>query len=173
MATSQSNAKIMLGLDEDGLPAFIFYNADGSIGLVISANGTNAKPLLNPNDVVVVGDFVGSYSYSVRPGLNGGKMHLISYTVKLTVKNNSGNIKMIKDGVVTVKVRSAYNAQMFTLHSEDSKNALNQDTLEMTFSNTETFLLPTTSIISIADTTDVTVANEGGKTWTTRINKTN
>ena len=80
---------------------------------------------------------------------------------------------MIKDGVVTVKVRSAYNAQMFTLHSEDSKNALNQDTLEMTFSNTETFLLPTTSIISIADTTDVTVANEGGKTWTTRINKTN
>lgn len=174
MATSQSNAKIMLGLDEDGLPAFIFYNADGSIGLVISANGTNAKPLFNPNAVIVVDDVItGSYSYSVGPGPNGGKIHILSYTVKLTVKNNSGNIKMIKDGVVTVKVKSAYNAQMVTLHSKDSKNVLNQDTLAMTFSGVETFILPTTSIITIADTTDVTVTNEGGKTWTTRINKTN
>lgn len=174
MATSQSNAKIMLGLDEDGLPAFIFYNADGSIGLVISANGTNAKPLFNPNAVIVVDDVItGSYSYSVGPGPNGGKIHILSYTVKLTVKNNSGNIKMIKDGVVTVKVKSAYNAQMVTLHSKDSKNVLNQDTLAMTFSGVETFILPTTSIITIADTTDVTATNEGGKTWTTRINKTN
>ena len=174
MATSQSNAKIMLGLDADGLPAFIFYNADGSIGLVISANGTNAKPLFNPNAVIVVDDVItGSYSYSVGPGPNGGKIHILSYTVKLTVKNNSGNIKMIKDGVVTVKVKSAYNAQMVTLHSKDSKNVLNQDTLAMTFSGVETFILPTTSIITIADTTDVTATNEGGKTWTTRINKTN
>lgn len=174
MSTSQSNAKIMLGLDEDGLPAFIFYNADGSIGLVISANGTNAKPLFNPNAVIVVDDVItGSYSYSVGPGPNGGKIHILSYTVKLTVKNNSGNIKMIKDGVVTVKVKSAYNAQMVTLHSQDSKNVLNQDTLAMTFSGVETFILPTTSIIAIADTTDVTVTNEGGKTWTTKINKTN
>lgn len=174
MATSQSNAKIMLGLDEDGLPAFIFYNADSTIGLVISANGTNAKPLFNPNAVIVVDDVItGSYSYSVGPGPNGGKIHILSYTVKLTVKNNSGNIKMIKDGVVTVKVKSAYNAQMVTLHSKDSKNVLNQDTLAMTFSGVETFILPTTSIITIADTTDVTVTNEGGKTWTTRINKTN
>lgn len=174
MSTSQSNAKIMLGLDEDGLPAFIFYNADGSIGLVISANGTNAKPLFNPNAVIVVDDVItGSYSYSVGPGPNGGKIHILSYTVKLTVKNNSGNIKMIKDGVVTVKVKSAYNAQMVTLHSKDSKNVLNQDTLAMTFTGVETFILPTTSIITIADTIDVTATNEGGKTWTTRINKTN
>lgn len=174
MATSQSHAKIMLGLDEDGLPAFIFYNADGSIGLVISANGTNAKPLFNPNAVIVVDDVItGSYSYSVGPGPNGGKIHILSYTVKLTVKNNSGNIKMIKDGVVTVKVKSAYNAQMVTLHSKDSKNVLNQDTLAMTFTGVETFILPTTSIITIADTIDVTVTNEGGKTWTTKINKTN
>lgn len=174
MATSQSNAKIMLGLDEDGLPAFIFYNADGNIGLVISANGTNAKPLFNPNAVIVVDDVItGSYSYSVGPGPNGGKIHILSYTVKLTVKNNSGNIKMIKDGVVTVKVKSAYNAQMVTLHSKDSKNVLNQDTLAMTFSGVETFILPTTSIITIADFTDVTATNEGGKTWTTKINKTN
>ena len=174
MATSQSNAKIMLGLDTDGLPAFIFYNPDGTIGLVISANGTNAKPLLNPNAVIVVDDVItGSYSYSVGPGPNGGKIHILSYTVKLTVKNNSGNIKMIKDGVVTVKVKSAYNAQMVTLHSKDSKNVLNQDTLAMTFSGVETFILPTTSIITIADFTDVTATNEGGKTWTTKINKTN
>ena len=174
MATSQSHAKIMLGLDEDGLPAFIFYNADGSIGLVISANGTNAKPLFNPNAVIVVDDVItGSYSYSVGPGPNGGNIHILSYTVKLTVKNNSGNIKMIKDGVVTVKVKSAYNAQMVTLHSKDSKNVLNQDTLAMTFSGVETFILPTTSIITIADFTDVTATNEGGKTWTTKINKTN
>ena len=174
MATSQSNAKIMLGLDTDGLPAFIFYNPDGTIGLVISANGTNAKPLLNPNAVIVVDDVItGSYSYSVGPGPNGGKIHILSYTVKLTVKNNSGNIKMIKDGVVTVKVKSAYNAQMVTLHSKDSKNVLNQDTLAMTFTGVETFILPTTSIITIADTIDVTVTNEGGKTWTTKINKAN
>lgn len=174
MATSQSNAKIMLGLDTDGLPAFIFYNPDGTIGLVISANGTNAKPLLNPNAVIVVDDVItGSYSYSVGPGPNGGKIHILSYTVKLTVKNNSGNIKMIKDGVVTVKVKSAYNAQMVTLHSKDSKNVLNHDTLAMTFSGVETFILPTTSIITIADFTDVTATNEGGKTWTTKINKTN
>ena len=174
MATSQSHAKIMLGLDEDGLPAFIFYNADGSIGLVISANGTNAKPLFNPNAVIVVDDVItGSYSYSVGPGPNGGNIHILSYTVKLTVKNNSGNIKMIKDGVVTVNVKSAYKAQMVTLHSKDSKNVLNQDTLAMTFSGVETFILPTTSIITIADFTDVTATNEGGKTWTTKINKTN
>ena len=174
MATSQSNAKIMLGLDTDGLPAFIFYNPDGTIGLVISANGTNAKPLLNPNAVIVVDDVItGSYSYSVGPGPNGGKIHILSYTVKLTVKNNSGNIKMIKDGVVTVKVKSAYNAQMVTLHSKDSKNVLNQDTLAMTFTGVETFILPTTSIITIADTIDVTVTNEGGRQWTTEINKAN
>ena len=174
MATSQSNAKIMLGLDTDGLPAFIFCNPDGTIGLVISANGTNAKPLLNPNAVIVVDDVItGSYSYSVGPGPNGGKIHILSYTVKLTVKNNSGNIKMIKDGVVTVKVKSAYNAQMVTLHSKDSKNVLNQDTLAMTFTGVETFILPTTSIITIADTIDVTVTNEGGRQWTTEINKAN
>ena len=174
MATSQSNAKIMLGLDEDGLPAFIFYNADGTIGLVISANGTNAKPLLNPNAVIVVDDVItGSYSYSVATGLNGGKMHVLSYTVRLTVKNNSGNIKMIKEGVVTVKVRSAYNAQMVTLHSQDSKNVLNQDTLEMTFTNTEIYNLPASTIIAVADHTTVTVENEGGRQWTTEINKAN
>lgn len=174
MATTQSNAKIQLGLDTDGLPAFIFYNPDGTIGLVISANGTNAKPLLNPNAVIVVDDVItGSYSYSVATGLNGGKMHVLSYTVRLTVKNNSGNIKMIKDGVVTVKVRSAYNAQMFTLHSQDSKNTLNQDTLEMTFTNTEIYNLPTNTIIAVADHTTVTVENEGGRQWTTEINKTN
>lgn len=174
MATTQSNAKIQLGLDTDGLPAFIFYNPDGTIGLVISANGTNAKPLLNPNAVIVVDDVItGSYSYSVATGLNGGKMHVLSYTVRLTVKNNSGNIKMIKEGVVTVKVRSAYNAQMFTLHSQDSKNALNQDTLEMTFTNTEIYNLPASTIISVADHTTVTVENEGGRQWTTEINKTN
>ena len=174
MATSQSNAKIMLGLDTDGLPAFIFYNSDGTIGLVISANGTNATPLFNPNAVIVVDDVItGSYGYSVGPGPNGGKIHILSYTVSMTVKNNSGNIKMIKEGVVTVKVRSAYNGQMVTLHSQDSKNVLNQDTLAMTFSGVETFILPTTSMIAIADFTDVTVTNEGGKTWTTRINKTN
>ena len=174
MATSQSNAKIQLGLDTDGLPAFIFYNPDGTIGLVISANGTNAKPLLNPNAVIVVDDVItGSYSYSVATGLNGGKMHVLSYTVRLTVKNNSGNIKMIKEGVVTVKVRSAYNAQMFTLHSQDSKNALNQDTLEMTFTNTEIYNLPASTIIAVADHTTVTVENEGGRQWTTEINKAN
>lgn len=174
MATTQSNAKIQLGLDTDGLPAFIFYNPDGTIGLVISANGTNAKPLLNPNAVIVVDDVItGSYSYSVATGLNGGKMHVLSYTVKLTVKNNSGNIKLIKEGVVTVKVRSAYNAQMFTLHSQDSKNALNQDTLEMTFTNTEIYNLPASTIIAVADHTTVTVENEGGRTWNTEINKTN
>ena len=174
MATSQSNAKIQLGLDTDGLPAFIFYNPDGTIGLVISANGTNAKPLLNPNAVIVVDDVItGSYSYSVATGLNGRKMHVLSYTVRLTVKNNSGNIKMIKEGVVTVKVRSAYNAQMFTLHSQDSKNALNQDTLEMTFTNTEIYNLPASTIIAVADHTTVTVENEGGRQWTTEINKAN
>lgn len=174
MATTQSKAKIQLGLDTDGLPAFIFYNADGTIGLVISANGTNAKPLLNPNAVIVVDDVItGSYSYSVATGLNGRKMHLLSYTVRLTVKNNSGNIKMIKEGVVTVKVRSAYNAQMFTLHSQDSKNTLNQDTLEMTFTNTEIYNLPASTIIAVADHTTVTVENEGGRTWNTEINKTN
>lgn len=174
MATTQSNAKIQLGLDTDGLPSFIFYNPDGTIGLVISANGTNAKPLLNPNAVIVVDDVItGSYSYSVATGLNGGKMHVLSYTVKLTVKNNSGNIKMIKEGVVTVKVRSAYNAQMFTLHSQDSKNALNQDTLEMTFTNTEIYNLPASTIIAVADHTTVTVENEGGRTWNTEINKAN
>lgn len=174
MATTQSNAKIQLGLDTDGLPAFIFYNPDGTIGLVISANGTNAKPLLNPNAVIVVDDVItGSYSYSVGTGLNGGKIHVLSYTVKLTVKNNSGNIKMIKEGVVTVKVRSAYNAQMVTLHSQDSKNALNQDTLEMTFTNTEIYSLPASTIISVADHTTVTVENEGGRQWTTEINKAN
>lgn len=174
MATTQSNAKIQLGLDTDGLPAFIFYNPDGTIGLVISANGTNAKPLLNPNAVIVVDDVItGSYSYSVGTGLNGGKMHVLSYTVKLTVKNNSGNIKMIKEGVVTVKVRSAYNAQMVTLHSQDSKNVLNQDTLEMTFTNTEIYNLPASTIIAVADHTTVTVENEGGRTWNTEINKTN
>lgn len=174
MATTQSNAKIKLGLDTDGLPAFIFYNPDGTIGLVISANGTNAKPLLNPNAVIVVDDVItGSYSYSVATGLNGGKMHVLSYTVKLTVKNNSGNIKLIKEGVVTVKVRSAYNAQMVTLHSQDSKNALNQDTLEMTFTNTEISNLPASTIIAVADHTTVTVENEGGRTWNTEINKTN
>lgn len=174
MATSQSNAKIMLGLDTEGLPAFIFYNPDGTIGLVISANGTNAKPLLNPNAVIVVDDVItGSYSYSVGTGLNGGKIHVLSYTVKLTVKNNSGNIKLIKEGVVTVKVRSAYNAQMVTLHSQDSKNVLNQDTLEMTFTNTEIYSLPASTVISVADHTTVTVENEGGRTWNTEINKTN
>lgn len=174
MSTSQSNAKIMLGLDTDGLPAFIFYNPDGTIGLVISANGTNAKPLLNPNAVIVVDDVItGSYSYSVGTGLNGGKIHVLSYTVKLTVKNNSGNIKLIKEGVVTVKVRSAYNAQMVTLHSQDSKNVLNQDTLEMTFTNTEIYSLPASTVISVADHTTVTVENEGGRTWNTEINKTN
>lgn len=174
MATTQSNAKIQLGLDTDGLPAFIFYNPDGTIGLVISANGTNAKPLLNPNAVIVVDDVItGSYSYSVATELNGGKMHVLSYTVRLTVKNNSGNIKMIKEGVVTVKVRSAYNAQMFTLHSQDSKNALNQDTLEMTFTNTEIYNLPASTIIAVADHTTVTVENEGGRQWTTEINKAN
>lgn len=174
MATTQSNAKIQLGLDTDGLPSFIFYNSDGTIGLVISANGTNAKPLLNPNAVIVVDDVItGSYSYSVATGLNGRKMHVLSYTVKLTVKNNSGNIKLIKEGVVTVKVRSAYNAQMVTLHSQDSKNALNQDTLEMTFTNTEIYSLPASTIIAVADHTTVTVENEGGRTWNTEINKAN
>lgn len=174
MATTQSNAKIQLGLDTDGLPAFIFYNPDGTIGLVISANGTNAKPLLNPNAVIVVDDVItGSYVYSVATGLNGEKMHVLSYTVRLTVKNNSGNIKLIKDGVVTVKVRSAYNAQMFTLHSQDSKNTLNQDTLEMTFTNTEIYNLPASTIIAVADHTTVTVENEGGRQWTTEINKAN
>ena len=95
------------------------------------------------------------------------------YIASFHLKNNSGNIKMIKDGVVTVKVKSAYNAQMVTLHSKDSKNVLNQDTLAMTFTGVETFILPTTSIITIADTIDVTVTNEGGKTWTTKINKAN
>lgn len=170
MATTQSNAKIQFGLDTDGLPAFIFYNPDGTIGLVISANGTK----LNPNAVIVVDDVItGSYSYSVGTELNGGKMHVLSYTVKLTVKNNSGNIKMIKEGVVTVKVRSAYNAQMVTLHSQDSKNALNQDTLEMTFTNTEIYNLPASTIIAVADHTTVTVENEGGRQWTTEINKAN
>ena len=171
--TSQNNAMMQFGIDENGFPSMVCYNPDGSIGCIYGPSGPNNNPLINPNAVLVMGDITGSYSYS-KASLAGDKtMHTLSYTVKLTVKNNSGNYKTISNAVLKVKVASPYNAKAVELHSSDEKLLLNQETMEMTYTTVQSFSLPSSTIIAIADHATVTVENEGGRTWTTEINKAN
>lgn len=173
VSTANSNATIQLGIDEDGFPLLVFYNPDGSVGMVMSAKGSDTKPLVNPSAVLVLGDITGSFSYSKMEHPTSGKIvHTLLYNVKLTVQNNSGNYKTISDAVLSVSVKSAYDGKTVTLHSYDKKLMQNKETMEMTYTTTETQILSSTTFISIADKIDVTATNEGGRTWTTKINKT-
>ena len=171
--TSQNNAMIQFGIDENGYPSMVCYNPDGSIGCVYGPSGPNNNPLINPNAVLVMGDITGSYSYSKASFAGDKTMHTLSYTVKLTVKNNSGNYKTISNAVLKVKVASPYDAKAVELHSSDEKLLLNQETMDMTYTFVQSFSLPSSTIVSIADHATVTVVNEGGRQWTTEINKTN
>lgn len=171
--TSQNNAMMQFGIDENGFPSMACYNPDGSIGCIYGPSGPNNNPLINPNAVLVMGEITGSYSYSKASFAGDKTMHTLSYTVKLTVKNNSGNYKTISNAVLKVKVASPYNAKAVELHSSDEKLLLNQETMEMTYTSVQSFSLPSSTIISIADHATVTVENEGGRQWTTEINKTN
>ncbi len=171
--TSQNNAMMQFGIDEHGFPSMVCYNPDGSIGCIYGPSGPNNNPLINPNAVLVMGEITGSYTYSKASFAGDKTMHTLSYTVKLTVKNNSGNYKTISNAVLKVKVASPYDAKTVELHSSDEKLLLNQETMDMTYTFVQSFSLPSSTMISIADNATVTVTNEGGKTWTTRINKTN
>lgn len=171
--TSQNNAMMQFGIDEHGFPSMVCYNPDGSIGCIYGPSGPNNNPLINPNAVLVMGEITGSYTYSKASFAGDKTMHTLSYTVKLTVKNNSGNYKTISNAVLKVKVASPYDAKAVELHSSDEKLLLNQETMDMTYTFVQSFSLPSSTMISIADNATVTVTNEGGKTWTTRINKTN
>lgn len=171
--TSQNNAMMQFGIDEHGYPSMVCYNPDGSIGCIYGPSGPNNNPLINPNAVLVMGEITGSYIYSKASFAGDKTMHTLSYTVKLTVKNNSGNYKTISNAVLKVKVASPYDAKTVELHSSDEKLLLNQETMDMTYTFVQSFSLPSSTMISIADNATVTVTNEGGKTWTTRINKTN
>ena len=171
--TSQNNAMMQFGIDEHGFPSMVCYNPDGSIGCIYGPSGPNNNPLINPNAVLVMGEITGSYTYSKASFAGDKTMHTLSYTVKLTVKNNSGNYKTISNAVLKVKVASPYDAKTVELHSSDEKLLLNQETMDMTYTFVQSFSLPSSTMISIADNATVTVTNEGGKTWTTKINKTN
>lgn len=171
--TSQNNAMMQFGIDENGFPSMVCYNPDGSIGCVYGPSGPNNNPLINPNAVLVMGEITGSYTYSKASFAGDKTMHTLSYTVKLTVKNNSGNYKTISNAVLKVKVASPYDAKTVELHSSDEKLLLNQETMDMTYTFVQSFSLPSSTMISIADNATVTVENDGGRTWTTRINKTN
>lgn len=171
--TSQNNAMMQFGIDENGFPSMVCYNPDGSIGCVYGPSGPNNNPLINPNAVLVMGEITGSYTYSKASFAGDKTMHTLSYTVKLTVKNNSGNYKTISNAVLKVKVASPYNAKAVELHSSDEKLLLNQETMDMTYTSVQSFSLPSSTIIAIADHATVTVVNEGGRQWTTEINKTN
>lgn len=171
--TSQNNAMMQFGIDENGFPSMVCYNPDGSIGCIYGPSGPNNNPLINPNAVLVMGEITGSYSYSKASFAGDKTMHTLSYTVKLTVKNNSGNYKTISNAVLKVKVASPYNAKAVELHSSDEKLLLNQETMEMTYTTVQSFSLPSSTIITVADHATVTVENEGGRTWTTEINKAN
>lgn len=171
--TSQNNAMMQFGIDENGFPSMVCYNPDGSIGCVYGPSGPNNNPLINPNAVLVMGEITGSYTYSKASFAGDKTLHTLSYTVKLTVKNNSGNYKTISNAVLKVKVASPYDAKTVELHSSDEKLLLNQETMDMTYTFVQSFSLPSSTMISIADNATVTVENDGGRTWTTRINKTN
>lgn len=171
--TSQNNAMMQFGIDEHGFPSMVCYNPDGSIGCIYGPSGPNNNPLINPNAVLVMGEITGSYTYSKASFAGDKTMHTLSYTVKLTVKNNSGNYKTISNAVLKVKVASPYDAKTVELHSSDEKLLLNQETMDMTYTFVQSFSLPSSTMISIADNATVTVENEGGRTWTTKINKTN
>ena len=171
--TSQNNAMMQFGIDEHGFPSMVCYNPDGSIGCVYGPSGPNNNPLINPNAVLVMGEITGSYTYSKASFAGDKTLHTLSYTVKLTVKNNSGNYKTISNAVLKVKVASPYDAKAVELHSSDEKLLLNQETMDMTYTFVQSFSLPSSTMISIADNATVTVENDGGRTWTTRINKTN
>ena len=171
--TSQNNAMMQFGIDENGFPSMVCYNPDGSIGCVYGPSGPNNNPLINPNAVLVMGEITGSYTYSKASFAGDKTMHTLSYTVKLTVKNNSGNYKTISNAVLKVKVASPYDAKTVELHSSDEKLLLNQETMDMTYTFVQSFSLPSSTMISIADNATVTVENDGGRTWTTKINKTN
>lgn len=171
--TSQNNAMMQFGIDEHGFPSMVCYNPDGSIGCIYGPSGPNNNPLINPNAVLVMGEITGSYTYSKASFAGDKTMHTLSYTVKLTVKNNSGNYKTISNAVLKVKVASPYDAKAVELHSSDEKLLLNQETMDMTYTFVQSFSLPSSTIVSIADHATVTVVNEGGRQWTTEINKTN
>ena len=171
--TSQNNAMMQFGIDEHGFPSMVCYNPDGSIGCVYGPSGPNNNPLINPNAVLVMGEITGSYTYSKASFAGDKTLHTLSYTVKLTVKNNSGNYKTISNAVLKVKVASPYDAKAVELHSSDEKLLLNQETMDMTYTFVQSFSLPSSTMISIADNATVTVENDGGRTWTTRINKKN
>lgn len=171
--TSQNNAMMQFGIDEHGFPSMVCYNPDGSIGCIYGPSGPNNNPLINPNAVLVMGEITGSYTYSKASFAGDKTMHTLSYTVKLTVKNNSGNYKTISNAVLKVKVASPYDAKTVELHSSDEKLLLNQETMDMTYTFVQSFSLPSSTIVSIADHATVTVVNEGGRQWTTEINKTN
>ena len=171
--TSQNNAMMQFGIDEHGFPSMVCYNPDGSIGCIYGPSGPNNNPLINPNAVLVMGEITGSYTYSKASFAGDKTMHTLSYTVKLTVKNNSGNYKTISNAVLKVKVASPYDAKAVELHSSDEKLLLNQETMDMTYTFVQSFSLPSSTIVSIADHATVTVVNEGGRTWNTEINKTN
>lgn len=171
--TSQNNAMIQFGIDENGFPSMVCYNPDGSIGCVYGPSGPNNNPLINPNAVLVMGEITGRYTYSKASFAGDKTLHTLSYTVKLTVKNNSGNYKTISNAVLKVKVASPYDAKTVELHSSDEKLLLNQETMDMTYTFVQSFSLPSSTIVSIADHATVTVVNEGGRQWTTEINKMN
>ena len=171
--TSQNNAMMQFGIDEHGFPSMVCYNPDGSIGCIYGPSGPNNNPLINPNAVLVMGEITGSYTYSKASFAGDKTLHTLSYTVKLTVKNNSGNYKTISNAVLKVKVASPYDAKTVELHSSDEKLLLNQETMDMTYTFVQSFSLPSSTMISIADNATVTVENDGGRTWTTKINKAN
>lgn len=154
VTTGKSFAGIKIGIDDNGNPLLLMINADGTVGCVLGNDGLN-NMYVPKKSVTLVGTPSGDFTATQNEmSMPGGKrlMIALSYNLRLTVKNVSGNALRIPGNVLKVTVVGP-RGEKWTMWTDTDQVVLNNQTLELVY-NFTTMISATSSdgtYISVGD----------------------
>lgn len=154
VTTGRSFAGIKIGIDDNGNPLLLMINADGTVGCVLGNDGLN-NMYVPKKSVTLVGTPSGDFTATQNEmSMPGGKrlMIALSYNLRLTVKNVSGNALRIPGNVLKVTVVGP-RGEKWTMWTDTDQVVLNNQTLELVY-NFTTMISATSSdgtYISVGD----------------------
>lgn len=154
VTTGRSFAGIKIGIDDNGDPLLLMINADGTVGCVLGNDGLN-NMYVPKKSVTLVGTPSGDFTATQNEmSMPGGKrlMIALSYYLRLTVKNVSGNALRIPGNVLKVTVVGP-RGEKWTMLTTTDQVVLNNQTLELVY-NFTTMISATSSdgtYISVGD----------------------
>lgn len=155
VTTGKSFAGIKIGIDDNGNPLLLMINADGTVGCVLGNDGLN-NMYVPKKSVTLVGTPSGDFTATQNEmSMPGGKrlMIALSYYLRLTVKNVSGNALRIPGNVLKVTVVGP-RGEKWTMLTTTDQVVLNNQTLELVY-NFTTMISATSS-----DGTYITVGDK-------------